>query len=499
MTDATQPDPAHPADPVRTAATTTATGTIDSGGPTTAGSRSEGIRKAGQVAWALTGMAVVLALLLYLGWVVRVVWPPLILAGAIVFLLNPIVTALQRRHVPRALGTGITYLGVLAVVVGIGFLVAPQVSTQWDELADDWPDLRDKVEEWVDDRAADSAENDWPIQIPTWEELEDSFSDDHAPRDLDGDGDITVAERAEQRRDELFEQIDSFREMGVRIFHVGLIFVLAPIIAFYLLVDLPHIRRVAESMVPENRKAEVLVVGRRLNHAIGGYFRGQLFVAAIVGTMASIGLAIVGLPFWLVVGMVAGIFNMIPMVGPWIGAVPGVVIALTTGDVTDALWVVVVMLVVQQIDNHFISPVVMQRAVKLHPAVVMLTLLAGGTLGGFFGLLLAVPTVAVLKVLLGHLWRTYVLMQPLEQEALAFAAMDAQPGVGPVEQVEDRSEALDRIAYPVPSDPVAPPPGDGDDAAEVTEAVDRAAESLEDPAPPEAPDPDGPGGPGTTS
>ena len=472
------------------------------GGPPTGRTRSDGIRRAGQVAWALTGLAVVLAMLLYLGWVVRVIWPPLILAGAIVFLLNPIVTALQRRRIPRALGTGITYLGVLGVVVGIGFLVAPQVRTQWDELAEDWPELRDKVEDWVDDRAAQSEEGDWPVQIPTWDELEDSFSDNNAPRDLDGDGDITAAERAEQRRDELFDQIDDFREVGVRVFHVGLIFVLAPIIAFYLLVDLPHIRRVAESMVPENRKAEVLVVSRRLNHAIGGYFRGQLFVAAIVGTMASIGLAIIGLPFWLVVGMVAGLFNMIPMVGPWIGAVPGVVIALTTGDLTDALWVVVVMLVVQQIDNHFISPVVMQRAVKLHPAVVMLTLLAGGTLGGFFGLLLAVPTVAVLKVVVGHLWRTYVLMQPLEEEALAFAAMDAQPGVGPVEQVEARRVDLDRIAYPVSSDPAAPAarPGrpvatddiddtdDTDDTGETTVAdvVERATEALQEPPPPEA-------------
>jgi len=438
---------------------------------------TEAIRRAGQVAWALTGMAVVLAILLFLGWVVRVVWPPLILAGAIVFLLNPIVSALQRRHVPRALGTAATYLGGVGIVVLIGFLIAPQVGDQWDELADDWPELRGEIEKWVDDRAAQSEENDWPIELPTFHELEDSFADNDAPRDLDGDGDITDAERAEQKRDQLFDRIDNFRQMGLRIFHVGLIFVLAPIIAFYLLVDLPHIRRVAESLVPEHRKREVLLVSRRLNHAIGGYFRGQLLVAAIVGTMASIGLAVIGLPFWLVVGMVAGVFNMVPMIGPWIGAVPGVVIALTTGNPSTALWVIVVMAGVQQIDNHFISPVVMQRAVKLHPAVVMLTLLAGGTLGGFFGLLLAVPTVAVLKIFIGHLWRTYVLEQPLEVEALAFAAMDAQPG-GAVQDVDDRSEALDRIAYPVDAD-AEPEPADPADPE--SEADDITTDSGDDP------------------
>ena len=99
--------------------------------------------------------------------------------------------------------------------------------------------------------------------------------------------------------------------------------------------------------------------------------------------MASIGMLIIDLPFWLIVGMIAGLFNMIPLIGPWVGAVPGIVIAITTGGGPGkAIAVAVVMAIVQQIDNHFISPIVMQRAVKLHPAVVMLALLAGGTLVG---------------------------------------------------------------------------------------------------------------------
>ena len=90
------------------------------------------------------------------------------------------------------------------------------------------------------------------------------------------------------------EQLETVREVGLRVFHVALIFILAPIIAFYLLVDLPHLRRVAESLVPERNRAEVQVVAHRLNRAIGGFFRGQLVVALIVGTMVSIGLAILG-------------------------------------------------------------------------------------------------------------------------------------------------------------------------------------------------------------
>ena len=132
--------------------------------------------------------------------------------------------------------------------------------------------------------------------------------------------------------------------------------------------------------------------------------------------MASIGMLLIDLPFWLIVGMIAGLFNMIPLIGPWIGAVPGIVIAFTTGGgIGKAIAVAVVMAIVQQIDNHFISPIVMQRAVKLHPAVVMLALLAGGTLAGFIGLLLAVPTAATLKIVCGHVWRHYVLGEPLDE------------------------------------------------------------------------------------
>ena len=115
--------------------------------------------------------------------------------------------------------------------------------------------------------------------------------------------------------------------------------------------------------------------------------------------------------------MIAGVFNMVPLIGPWVGAVPGVVIALTTRDLGTALWVVAIMAIAQQIDNHFISPMVMHRTTSLHPAVVMLALLAGGALGGFFGLLLAVPVTATLKVVLGHVWRVYVLDQPFEEVA----------------------------------------------------------------------------------
>ena len=337
----------------------------------------------------MVGVAALVAVLGVVAWTVRVIFPPLILASAVVFLLNPVVTRLHRRHLPRAAATGVAYLAVFAVVGLAGFLVVPLAVNQGEELADHWPTIESKVERWVDERAAESKGTFWEF---TRSELEGAFSNDSLP---------------------LREQLDRILKVGGQIAHVVLVIVLTPIIAFYLLVDLPHIREVTEGLVPPSVRDEVLHVCRRLNRAIGGFFRGQLAVAVIVGVMCSVGLAIIGLRFWFLVGMIAGFFNVIPLIGPWVGGIPGVMIALTTGSLVQALLVVAVMAGVQQIDNHFITPQVMQRAVQLHPAAVILALLAGGSLGGFLGLLFAVPAAAVLKIVGGHVWHVHVLGEPL--------------------------------------------------------------------------------------
>jgi predicted PurR-regulated permease PerM len=373
---------------------------------------TDGLRRAGQLSWAVVGIAALLAVLGLVAWTFRVVFPPLVLAGAIVFVLNPVVTRLHRRGIPRALGAALSYAIVLGAVVGLGVLLTPLASDQARELSDEWPEIKARAERWIDDRAVDSKGTFWEFDA---EELKDSFSA----------GDLTLE-----------EQLDRARDIGLQVFHVLLILFLGPIVAFYLLVDLPHIKQATESLIPEGARPEVMHLGRRLNRAIGGFFRGQLFVAFIVGVMCSVGLLVIGLRFWFLVGMIAGLFNVVPLIGPWIGGIPGVVIALTTGSPLQALGVVIVMVGAQQVDNHFITPQVMHRAVQLHPAAVILALLAGGTLGGFFGLLLAVPVAAVLKILVGHVWRVHVLGEPLAVEA---AEEEAADGPGPVEDVFARA------------------------------------------------------------
>jgi predicted PurR-regulated permease PerM len=420
----------------------------------------EGIRRAGNVAWATVGLAALLALAGYLAWVVRIIWPPLIFAGAIVFLLNPLVTLLERRGMNRLLGVALTYLALLSVSSLAVLAMAPVAVSQVDDLVDDWPEIQSSVERWINDRAVQSES--WFISLPTVGEIEDE-----------------VRAGGDQRT--LGDRLDQARDIGLRVFNVVLVLVLGPVLAFYLLVDLPRLRHVTLGLVPAGSRREALHVAHLLNRAIGGFFRGQLVVATIVGLLVSAALAVLDLPFWLLVGMIAGFSNIVPLIGPVVGAVPALLIALTMRDVATALWVVGIMVAVQQLESQVISPVVMNRAVKLQPAAVLLALVAGGSLLGFAGLLLAVPTVAVLKILVGHVWHTHVLGEPFETYARRIEVDESDPGVGLVRNVlradEDGAEA--------------PFPSVDEDGAE---SLDAAPDGAEDRYP--SGDEDGAGSPG---
>ncbi len=399
----------------------------------------ERIRRAGSIAWALVGLVGVVAILAWVAVKVAVIFPPLILAGALVFILNPLISYLHRRHIPRVAGVGLTYLGFLATVTLIGFVMLPAVKDQAENLSDRWPSIRLKMERWADDRAETLKGT--PFEFDR-KRLDDAVTNNH---------------------DSVQQQLERVAKVGVQVFHVLLVLILAPIFAFYLLIDLPHLKRTAVGLIPPAARPEVMLVAGRINAAVGGFFRGQLLVAFIVGVLCSVGLRIIDLPFWLLIGMVAGLFNIIPLVGPYIGGIPALVIALTTREPITAVWVVLIMVAAQQIDNHFISPVVMHRVVKLHPVMVMLALLLGGTVAGFFGLLVAVPTAAVLKILAGHLWRVHVLGEPLEAVAAENEAEDTGDGTGFVAGVPGNGAATghDDGDGKVPAAPAAKAAGEG--------------------------------------
>ena len=388
----------------------------------------ERLRRVGVGAWSIIGILILLAISLWLLLKIRVIFPPLVLALLIIYLLNPIVSRLEARRVPRAVGALLAYVVVLGSITLLIIAITPLVSEQVSNFADDWPQFRGEIITTIQDTTG-SIEDRFGTRIDTTQ-LECLLGADDVVS-----ADAPTHERCDELtrdfRERLGDQAGRITEVGGTVLEIMLIFILAPLIALYLLIDLPQLQRDVLNLVPEPQREEFADLGSKMGRAVGGFFRGQLFVALIVFVLSSIGFRIIGLPFWLVIGAIAGFTNLIPLVGPFIGGGIGFIVGTISDGFGLGVAALVVALIVQQIDNHIISPNVMKRTVQLHPATVMLALLAGGTLAGFWGVLLAVPGIAVIKIVLAHIWSTRVLgVEPTPVAASAVAGSEP-PSVVP--------------------------------------------------------------------
>ena len=408
-----------------------------------------------------------------------VVVPPLLVALLLVYLLNPIVSGLHRLKIPRLLGTLIAFAALVGLLVGLGALVGPPLAEQLRSFGDELPELGEQLTEnitgWlggvgiqVDVAAIDMA--------AAAEEAQDFLTDPDT-------------------REMLLGLLGGLSGLATGVVTVALAIIVGPFIAAYLLWDMPRVRRWAQRLIPPQHRDEVNHVGRRLSLVVGGYIRGQILVATYVGVASAIGLALVGLPFWLVLGFIAGITNLVPLIGPFIAGALGAGIALITDGVGLALVVIAVMVIVQQSESQIVAPLVMGRTVRLHPLVVLLALLVAGTLYGLFGLIVAVPIVAAANVLVGHLWSTRVpwageeVERPVgrrrrRRQARWEPATDPAP---PPPQRDAPAAAQNPEPAGATEEPTVPPPGAHDEPsgpAPPREPSDGAPPAREEPAPP---------------
>ena len=348
------------------------------------------VRSVGVFSWSTIGILILIIFGAYVLIEGRVIFAPLFIALIVVFVLNPFVTALQRRGVHRIIGAAIGFLGFLAFLVALGLLVIPSIADQASGFATEFPNLYDRL---ADQIVSTGERFGLDASIWSYDEILEYLND---PENQD-----TILSI-------VFGRIGTLTS-GV--FEFILVFLLGPVIAFYLLIDLPNVQQRVLDLVPVSNRAEFAYVGRRLNSAVGGFLRGQLLVAIIVGVMLSLGYWFIDLPFWLLIGLVGGVLNIVPFLGPWVGGILGVVVALTTADLSTAVWAAVIAIIVQQIDNNFVSPTVLRATVRLHPAVTLLVLVLAGAVAGFWGIVIAVPLTAALKIIFGYWWRTRILEQ----------------------------------------------------------------------------------------
>jgi predicted PurR-regulated permease PerM len=397
------------------------------------------LTRIGIAAWSVVGLLVALWAVLQIMGRLQVLLAPVVLALVLIYVLNPIVNRLHGWHLHRLIGTVIAFILLTGLIVAIGFLVAPSISDQAAELSDNFPRLYEDSTSQIEEIIADMGFGD--VDIWSYERLEEFLNDPENQDQI-----ISAA-------------LDNLGAITSGLLEAILVFLVAPAVAFYVLIDLPRIRDESVELVPPGHRREVVHVSRQLGTAVGGFLRGQVLVALIVGVLTSVGFRIIGLEFWLIIGMIAGFLNIIPFVGPWVGGALGVIVGLVVNaDATTAFLAAVVAFAVQQIDNNFVSPTVLRATVRIHPAVVVLVLILGGAIGGLWGVLLAVPVAASIKIVVGHLWRTRVLGQSWDEasEALIepatprirFRDLAHEPDV-----VEERLRAPEEIdVEPVGSD-----------------------------------------------
>ena len=174
------------------------------------------------------------------------------------------------------------------------------------------------------------------------------------------------------------------------------------VLAFYLMVDGDSLVGLFVRMfAPENR-TQVRDACQRVTAKVSAWLGGQLLLGTIIGTTAAIGLFLMGVPFFYVLALIAGVGELIPIVGPILSAVPAIAVALSVKPAL-ALGVIVFFFAQQQLENHILVPKIMQRQVGISPVGVIVALLIGGSLLGVLGAILAVPTAAILQVLFEEL------------------------------------------------------------------------------------------------
>jgi predicted PurR-regulated permease PerM len=368
------------------------------------------LRQVALTVWIAVGVVALGWVLLIVAEAIRVIWLPVAFAAGIVFLLEPAVKVFERLRIPRLFGALLGLLVLAAVIVAVGALVWPTVQEQGAELIEQLPDLYVSVVDWLREAAprlgldieeflSQQAIEDWLRDPANQETIQDLLFGFGA-----GAGVI-------------------LRGVAETIAVIGL----APVLAVYILMDLKRFQSHSLELTPPRLRPEVAYVGGEVGTAMGSFVRGQLLVAVIVGIGSSIGMWAIDLPFWLIIGIVAGFLNLIPFLGPVVGGALAALVALLNGDPWQAFWAVVIMIIVQQIDNHLITPVVQRARVNLSPLVIVLALIIGGALAGLLGVLIAIPATAAIRIVVGHLWRTRVLGQSWEEASEAMIEVTEPP------------------------------------------------------------------------
>ncbi len=319
------------------------------------------------------------------------------IAGVIALILNPLVELLERRRLPHGVAVFAVYIGLLAALVGVGAVLANPVSTQVQNFQKDVPQLvddatasLDDLQEWLDDQGIDVHIKDQGENA--LETLESKV--------LRGSGDI----------------VSFSRDLLQRLVETSFALILILVISIYMLVYAETIGRFVRSVMPRGGGHPEDDFPRQVQRAVFHYVRGQLLFSLIMGTTAAVALWIFGVigifpdgqRYALFFGAFFGLMELIPYIGPVLGALPPILVALFD-DPLSAIWVALLFLAIQQLEGHVVAPQVFGHSLRINPLLIIFALLFGAELYGVVGAFVALPVAAILRETVIYLRRHVVL------------------------------------------------------------------------------------------
>src|SRR3989338_6634444 len=318
---------------------------------------------------AILKVIIIIGALIFL-YLIRDILIILFLSLIIVSAMHPVVTWLQKRKIPRVFGVLIIYMIGFFILAFVVYLIVPPLTQEIKDLSKNFPDSFDR-----------------------------SFLFNFGGEFLSGEKYPEIAGSIKTFLGTISEKLEMFSSgiinTTVNIFGGIVSGILVLVISFYLAVQEEGIKNFFRSIIPSQHQLYVFHLWSRVEFKMGRWFRGQLTLGLIVGTLVFIGLSILQIKYSLILATIAALLELIPYIGPVIAAVPAVIIGLSQSFVT-GLWVILVYWIIQQSENHILVPKIMQRAVSLNPVIIIVSMLVGVKLGGIIGIIIAVPIAAIL-------------------------------------------------------------------------------------------------------
>lgn len=318
-------------------------------------------------------IGVLLLVIAFLMFVLRDVLVTIFVALVLSAAIDPFITRLERRGVPRPAGLAVLFLGVTAVFAVLGATIMPMVIDQLQTLSTSLPEIYQRGLERLRERGAD-------VFARFIEGLVRSMS-----------------QGATQAAQGIFG--GAMNAVRGTLSAIGVV-----VLTFYMAMQQRDMKDTTLEILSPRWRPVVGRLSRQIKTRLGSWLRGQLFLSLIIAVTSYLGLLALGVPFTVVLAVIAGISEFVPIIGPILGAVPAVIVA-AADEPMKAVWVAVLYVVIQQVENHVLVPRVMSSTTGLSPVAVLVAVLVGAKLAGILGVFLAVPTAIIVHAVLED-WRT---------------------------------------------------------------------------------------------